>query len=110
MDHASGSTYKFRVSAVYSNGDNRQSGSSRKFKLQPTDVSRPATPRTEPGIVEVQSLGTDNLALRWHVSGRGLCRWGAGLVGGWAAVVSGVGGACVGVGGACGGSGRGLWK
>ena len=91
MVRASGSTYKFRVSAVYSNGDNRQSGSSRKFKLQPTDVSRPATPRTEPGIVEVQSLGTDNLALRWHVSGRSLLQGWAGLVAGWAELVTGSG-------------------
>lgn len=65
-----GSTYKFRVVAVYMDNDNQQGPTSRRFVIgQEIDVvPNPNTPIDPAVIVKVQPVGPRSLSLLWRVS------------------------------------------
>ena len=61
--------YKFRVSALFVNNENRWSGNSRRFRLL-DDVTSPnhvTTPETHPVIVSVRAVDEDGLEIQWQV-------------------------------------------
>ncbi|XP_076458027.1 brother of CDO-like [Babylonia areolata] len=64
-----GGTYKFRIAAVYSNNDNRNSPNSRRFHLNisPNGVSRP--PTLAPRVVEAKPFIYQNIyaiGIKWQ--------------------------------------------
>jgi hypothetical protein len=64
-----GSTYKFRLVALYSNNDNKEGRSSDRFTLgQSTVPGRQQKPRGTVTIVELQPLENGSMAVRWQVS------------------------------------------
>ena len=62
-------TYKFRVSALFVDNENRWSGNSRRFRLKDDVVSSNdvTAPRTEPIIVRVSAVEDDGLEIDWQV-------------------------------------------
>ncbi len=63
-----GSTYRFRVLAVYSNNDNKQGPNSARFTLQVEPALRPRAPNNKPLIVDAKSLRATSIFIKWQVS------------------------------------------
>ncbi|XP_070202486.1 interference hedgehog-like isoform X2 [Littorina saxatilis] len=64
-----GGTYKFRIAAVYSNHDNRNSPNSRRFHLRPPLSPIPRSPDHIPKIVEAKPIiheGNHAIGIKWH--------------------------------------------
>ena len=62
-----GSMYKFRVLAVFSNNDNKQSPNSRKFTLKMAPAHMPQAPAAGPVIVEARPVSPSAISITWQV-------------------------------------------
>ena len=61
-------TYRFRVTAVYSNGENQSSNFSRRFRLRSNEGGASTDrPITEPLIYDVEPFDGDSLEISWQV-------------------------------------------
>jgi len=64
-----GGRYQFRMVAVYSNHDNRHGPNSQRVHLRGVDGGFPARiPQSSPTIVEVQSISTSSIYVKWQVN------------------------------------------
>ena len=65
-----GGTYKFRVAAVYSNNDNRNSPNSRRFYLMVNPNPETQPPKVTPRVVKAKPIIYDNIyaiGIKWQV-------------------------------------------
>ncbi|KAL8592957.1 hypothetical protein ACOMHN_050784 [Nucella lapillus] len=64
-----GGTYKFRMAAVYSNNDNRNSANSRRFHLSASPYPDTGPPATSPRVVEAKPIIYKNIlaiGIKWQ--------------------------------------------